>query len=289
VSILEMILGDENTVPRHEFWYYYTGELRAVRDRQWKRVFEHRTRSYVGVEPGADGHPGPYAFPTVPAALYDLSADIGETRDVSIQHPDVVARMEVIAEKARVALGDRLTQRQGSDVRPPGRYSLKRANVVEHAAVGAHLMSVTPSDPRYPGARTDALIDGRLGSGDFRDGRWLAYDGVDFEATIDTGTVRNISRVGLDCLQIQSAWVLLPRRVTFSVSSDLVQWIELPSIECPAEPDPEVNAHLLTVDVDGSAVRYIRVKAENHEPLPDWHPGSGNTGWIFIDEIVVLD
>ena len=289
ISILEMILGDENATPRHDFWYYYTGELRAVRDGRWKRVFEHRTRSYVGVEPGADGHPGAYAFPTVLAALYDLSTDIGETQDVSADHPDVVARIEVVAEQARAALGDRLTQRQGSHVRPPGRYSLEREDVVGHVAVGAHLMSFTPSDPRYPGAGADALIDGRLGSGDFRDGRWLAYDGADFEATVDMGTTRNISRVGLDCLQIQSAWIMLPRRITFSVSEDLVHWRELPSIERSPSPDPEVRAHLLTVDTDESAVRYIRVKAENHEPLPDWHAGSGNTGWIFIDEIVVVD
>jgi hypothetical protein len=34
-------------------------------------------------------------------------------------------------------------------------------------------------------------------------------------------------------------------------------------------------------------VRYLRVVASNTEPLPEWHPGAGETGWIFVDEIVV--
>lgn len=103
------------------FWFYYGHELRGVREGRWKRVYEHRTRSYVGVEPGKDGYPGPYAFPTVPDALYDLERDVAETTDVSAEHPDIVARLDAIAEEARAALGDRLTGRVGAEERAPGR------------------------------------------------------------------------------------------------------------------------------------------------------------------------
>ena len=78
--MLPLLEGDIAAAPRNRFFYYYSGELRAIREGKWKRVFEHRTRSYVGVEPGNDGYPGPYAFLTVPAALYDLEDDPGETR-----------------------------------------------------------------------------------------------------------------------------------------------------------------------------------------------------------------
>ena len=52
-------------------------------------------------------------------ALYDLEADIGERDDVQAQHPDVVARLQKLAEQARLDLGD--TGRMGTGVRPPGR------------------------------------------------------------------------------------------------------------------------------------------------------------------------
>jgi hexosaminidase len=131
------------------------------------------------------------------------------------------------------------------------------------------------------------LVDGRAGSGDFRDGRWLAFDGVDLAVALDLGEARSVSRVGVDCLQVQSAWILLPRSLSVSVSADGEDWRSLPTLTVTPEPDTTVEARLLSVDVGGGPVRYIRVVAANRAILPDWHVGAGDTGWIFVDEIVV--
>ena len=62
----------------------------------------------------------------MPLALYDLVADVGETTDVAAAHPDVVARLQALAEKAREDLGDSLTNRTGRGLREPGRRSSTR-------------------------------------------------------------------------------------------------------------------------------------------------------------------
>ena len=33
--------------------------------------------------------------------------------------------------------------------------------------------------------------------------------------------------------------------------------------------------------------RYVRLVAPGVDPLPEWHPGAGRPGWIFVDEIIV--
>jgi len=33
--------------------------------------------------------------------------------------------------------------------------------------------------------------------------------------------------------------------------------------------------------------RYIRIRANNPGPCPDWHPGAGSPSWVFIDEVVI--
>jgi arylsulfatase A-like enzyme len=113
--------GRSGESPRDHFFYYYEHGLRAVRKGRWKLIFPHKSRSYVGVEPRRDGLPGPYAEITTGLELYDLVEDIGETRDVAAAHPEVVAELRELAERAREELGDALTGRKGKGEREPGR------------------------------------------------------------------------------------------------------------------------------------------------------------------------
>jgi len=123
VNILPLIKGDKNANPRDIYYFYYGGELRAVRQSKWKLYFPHEYRSYSGVEPGMNGYPGPYNKGKCGLELYDLKNDISETKDVAVRHPEIVKKLKVLAEKAREDLGDRLTNRNGKNVRPPGKLS----------------------------------------------------------------------------------------------------------------------------------------------------------------------
>jgi len=291
VDIHPLLAGEESGSPRDTFLFYYGGELRGVREGKWKRVYEHRTRSYAGVEPGMDGLPGPYAFPTVPAALYDLEFDIGETTDVSGEHPDIVARLDALAEEARASLGDRLTGRQGSEVRPPGRRGFGRPEAIEHLAVGAQVTLSPPPSPQYPGAGVAGLCDGRLGTRDHRDGRWKGWSGENLEAVIDLGDPKQIASVAVDCLRAQASWIFLPRWVEVAISLDGVEWVPAGRVEVPLANNPVEDVERIGVEVppdlvpDG--VRFIRVHARNRGALPDWHPGAPEDAWLFVDEIVV--
>jgi arylsulfatase A-like enzyme len=289
VSLVPVLEGDQTADPREEFLFYYGGELRGIREGKWKRVFEHRTRSYVGVEAGMDGLPGPYAFPTVPAALYDLERDVGETTDVSDAYPEVVARLEALAEEARESLGDRLQGRRGSEVRPPGRRGFNRAEEVTHLAVGAEAALATPPSPLYSGAGASTLTDGFLGTRDHRDGSWLGFSGDDLDLRVDLGRESKLTRVGLDCLSSQGAWIFLPAWVDVQLSADGADWFGAGRVELPPERNPETHVLRIQIEVDPDSgpARYLRVRAGNFGSLPDWHSGSGEAAWLFVDEVVV--
>lgn len=117
-----LIKGDTTQHPRHEFYYYYRkNALEAVQLDGWKLVFEHPSRSYVGQEPGKDGIPG-FTPENVlmPMALYNLKSDPYEKKDLQIQFPAMVKKLEGIAENARIDLGDDLQNRKGINVRAAG-------------------------------------------------------------------------------------------------------------------------------------------------------------------------
>lgn len=107
--------------PQEAYYFYWGNELQAVRMGNWKLHFPHTYRTLAGRPGGTGGTPAPYEDARIDLALYDLAADVGESRNVAAQHPEVVKRIEELAEKMRAELGDSATGRKGSGVREPGR------------------------------------------------------------------------------------------------------------------------------------------------------------------------
>jgi arylsulfatase A len=121
LDISPLLFGETGARAPHEaLLFYYGTELRALRGGRYKLVLPHRSQTLDGPA-GSGGVPGTYKQVDVPLALYDLVVDIGETTDVASAHPDVVARLQALAEKARDDLGDSLTKRTGRGLREPGR------------------------------------------------------------------------------------------------------------------------------------------------------------------------
>jgi arylsulfatase len=58
---------------------------------------------------------------SVRLALYNLSTDPGEDRDVKDQFPEIVQQLNAIADKYRNELGDGLKHNVGTGVRPAGK------------------------------------------------------------------------------------------------------------------------------------------------------------------------
>jgi arylsulfatase A len=120
LDIWPLLAGRPGAKSPHEaFYFYWNRELQAVRSGRWKLHFPHEYRTLAG-PPGSGGKPGPYQSARTELALYDLEAEAGETTDVAAKHPDVVARLKALAEKARDELGDTATNRTGKGVRPAG-------------------------------------------------------------------------------------------------------------------------------------------------------------------------
>ena len=102
--------------PHEAFYYYWARHLQGVRSGKWKLHFPHGYPSPAA--PGKDGYPGKVQTKKTGPALFDLEADPAERNDVYSMHPDVVRRLEELAEIAREDLGDSATKHTGKNVRP---------------------------------------------------------------------------------------------------------------------------------------------------------------------------
>jgi arylsulfatase A-like enzyme len=117
-NISNLLRGEPAAKTPHEAFFYRRGlELYAVRSGPWKLF----VRSYQAPLPGENRSQRIKA-----GALYHLGQDVGETTDVSLRHPKVVARLEKLAEASRVDLGDGM-DRRGKNVRQAGYVPLNDA------------------------------------------------------------------------------------------------------------------------------------------------------------------
>jgi arylsulfatase len=297
VSIQAILEGDTSATPREEYYYYYGGELIAVRKGKMKLVFPHSYRSYAGIEPGLDGYPGiykdvlgKYAVGKSKLELYDLDNDMSESKDVSEMYPDVVKTLQVLGQKAREELGDRLTGTIGTGVRPIGRLDPERSPSyleVSHKAVNRPVTIKNQYSEKYSAGGDNGVVNGIRGTIDFHDGNWQGYEGVDFEAIIDLGETTVLSEISSSFLQNQSAWIFFPTEVEFEISTNGFDFSSVKRVHYKTKISPSHEVINFSHVFSQEKARFVKVKAKNITICPDWHPGAGGEAWIFLDEIVV--
>jgi hypothetical protein len=150
---------------------------------------------------------------------------------------------------------------------------------------------VNPPAERYGKEPDIALMDGKKGyPGDWQND-WLGFEGVDMEATIELAVPTKINTVKVGLGHEPNDWVVWPKGVWVSFSSDGDEFSEWQPAELPVFDRPDkmqgfgrVEARLRTT---GKQWKYVRVKVENQGVLPDWHPYKGQKAWIMVDEVSV--
>lgn len=144
-------------------------------------------------------------------------------------------------------------------------------------------------NPQYHAGGPEGLLDGILGTENWRKGDWQGYQSQDFEAVVDLQEVKNITEISARFLQDQRSWILMPTKVEYYVSEDNVNYTYFGSINNTLDPKIEENIILnFTADeTNNKKARYVKVIAKNFGKLPEWHQGAGGDAFIFVDEIII--
>lgn len=150
------------------------------------------------------------------------------------------------------------------------------------------LEQATPAKEPYNESTPDILIDHHKASKDFRGPGWLGYyqEVVTFELQPNGQAVKGLA---LSVLEDLDSWIFAPRMIMVSfydVDDKLIAYAEAEhTIELP-----EVGSFFRFLQVQIGEIIPARIKLEVRrlETIPEWHPGSGNAPWLFIDEIVIF-
>lgn len=142
--------------------------------------------------------------------------------------------------------------------------------------------------PRQVYGGASLLVDGlEAEDTNYASGRWIGFCGNDLEAIIDLGETKEISKVGIHTCVEKGYWIFDARSFEVEGSTDGKTYSLLASEQYPAMKETDSNAiytHTLTFNT--AKIRYLKVKVASEHHLPAWHPGKGNPGFVFVDEIV---
>ena len=112
-NILPLMLREDAKSPQKAYFFYYGNQLQAVRQGKWKLHFPHGYRTMAGKPGGTGGIPTNYSQAKIDLALFDLEQDIGETKNLKAEFPEVV--------KSLSDLGKNFEQKLKKTKRPAGK------------------------------------------------------------------------------------------------------------------------------------------------------------------------
>ena len=147
---------------------------------------------------------------------------------------------------------------------------------------------VIPYSEHYKGSGEYTLVNGVRGSTSHSDGEWQAWEGKNMEVVIDLQQATEIHTISVGSLQNIGAWIFLPRKMEYFVSTDGINFKKV--AEKLNEADPLSGENQLkdfSVEFSPVTANFVKVIAYNLGKAPKGHMGAGDNAWMFIDEIAV--
>ena len=160
-----------------------------------------------------------------------------------------------------------------------------------HKAMGKLKQLNSPAGnyrPEYSGGGDDALVDGILGSNDYRDGHWQGFYGTDADLEINLGKWTKVNSMEIGFMVNPYDWIMRPDTVLVYTSYDGHSYKLARTLPVTTEVFGTGNVVIRErFDLDDLSNRYLRIVVKNPGKLPEGLPGAGYDSWIFMDEIVV--
>lgn len=141
-------------------------------------------------------------------------------------------------------------------------------------------------DPGFTGPAKQ-LTDLAKGDKNYRNGKWLGWRVDKMDATMEFAKAESIQSVTVSAAVDINAYIMPPLRIEVWGGNDLNNLKLLGSIT-PKQPDKSEAVYLRGYECTFAAqtVKYLRVVGTPVLKLPGWHPGKGDKGWLFVDEIL---
>jgi hypothetical protein len=141
---------------------------------------------------------------------------------------------------------------------------------------------------RFIGRGVSLLFDKEKGTGNFGDSTWMAFREESFVLNAEWEEGVTIKSVILSTMVNTDPYLFPPELIRIKGGMDKSD-MQVLALEYPEKLEKRAGRHFrfLESKFDPVAIRYLEIVVQPLQRIPMWHPGKGEKGWFFIDEVVV--
>lgn len=140
-------------------------------------------------------------------------------------------------------------------------------------------------NPQYSG-KGKMLFDGKLGDLNFKSGKWLGFKETFFEGYAYFNQPINLSKVTFSTLVDIGSYIMPPQELQVWGGNSTSDLVLLKTLN-PTQPTKIESSGLKGFECSFKLkqVKVLKLVGKSVQKLPSWHPGKGDKGWFFVDEI----
>jgi hypothetical protein len=150
-------------------------------------------------------------------------------------------------------------------------------------------VNILRADDNYRGDGASTLIDLAKGElNNFKSRKWLGYKLNRMESLLMFNQPVPIRSVTLSTLVDIGSYIMPPTSIEVWGGNTLSQ-LKLLGRLTPPQPIAVSKGYLKGYEINfaPTSLKYVKVIAVPIAVLPKWHPGKGDKGWVFVDEVYV--
>ena len=151
------------------------------------------------------------------------------------------------------------------------------------------VVNLLPPDEQYKGDGAKTLIDLAKGeANNFKSGKWLGYKKNKMESLLLFNAPVNVKSVTLSALIDIGGYIMPPVSVEVWGGNE-ASHLKLLGRVTPEQPTVVQPGYLTAFELSFTpvTVQYLKIVSVPVSKLPAWHPGKGDKGWVFADEVFV--
>lgn len=142
-------------------------------------------------------------------------------------------------------------------------------------------------DPKYRKNGYKSLTDLKKGTTDNTDMAWLGFRETSFSTIFEFKQAKLLKDVTFSFLKKIDSYIMPPTTIEIWGGNSISD-LKLLQKNAPIQPLKSESSEIIgiTIPINSTSYKFIKVVANPVQKLPAWHPGKGQKGWIFIDEVL---